>query len=152
VKKFLKAVGILVVVFIIFISGLLYWSASETDELTAEVTPFIETSMPLVTTWDVDKFKHLVSPEGLASFESEKGRRIIAYVSKVGSLKSFDKPIFVKSTSTASTSGKGRTIATFTVKARFENGDGVLTFTLVRTGSSYLILGINLSSDIFLEE
>ena len=151
-KKFLKFVGISVVVLVVVISSLLYWAASETDELTAEVTPFIETSMPLVATWDLDKFKHLLSPEGLAGFESERGRKITAFISQVGKLESFDKPIFVKSTSTASTSGEGRSIAIFTVQARFENGDGVLTFTLVRTGSSYLIQSINLSSDIFLEQ
>lgn len=151
VKKFLKIIGISIVAFIVIIVGILFWADYKSEEVIAEATPFIEESMPLVTTWNVDNFRHLFTPEGLAGFDSEKGRKITAYLSKVGQLKSFDTPVFVESNSIVTASGDRKNIVVFTVKARFENGDGALTFILVRTGVNYLIQGVNLNSDVFLE-
>ncbi|TDO96188.1 hypothetical protein [Marinomonas balearica] len=151
-KKFLKIVGVVVVVIITtfaILAFLMFNSISDTNE---KAIPFIEESMPLVTTWNMDNFGELLTPETLQNLRSERGQKVITSLSRIGDLKSFKKPTFVKSTSSANSEGTGGKTAIYTVEAEFENGQGLFTFTLLESESGYLIHGIHLNSDFFMEQ
>ncbi|PSU50207.1 hypothetical protein C9J12_05600 [Photobacterium frigidiphilum] len=150
--KFLKVVGAIILTIAVLVVSLMYWASTETQEVTDAATPFIEESLPLFTTWDATQFEHLFTPDGLAAVQSDKGKKIINYISKVGKLNTFEPPVFVKSTSSISTTSGSREIAIFTVHAQFENGAGDLTLKLVRSESGYLFETVNVNSDVFLEQ
>ena len=150
-KKFFKVFAILVALTVVLIGGLLIWAASQTSEVTAEATPFIEESVPLISTWEISQFEHLFSIEGRSALNSDEGQKVIEYLSKIGGLKSFDSPTFVKSKSSVATSGESKEIAIFTVEAKFENGAGLFTFVLSKVDSEYKIDRINLNSNAFLD-
>ncbi|HAS6809396.1 TPA: hypothetical protein GRI63_25735, partial [Vibrio parahaemolyticus] len=88
---------------------------------------------------------------GRSALNSDEGRKIIEYLSKIGGLKSFDSPAFVKSKSSVTTGGESIEIAIFTVEAKFENGAGLFTFVLSKVDSEYKIDRINLNSNAFLD-
>ncbi|EHK2884773.1 hypothetical protein J7H88_004436 [Vibrio parahaemolyticus] len=150
-KKFFKILAMLVALFAVLIGGLLFWAASQTSEVTAEATPFIEESVPLISTWEISEFEHLFSIEGRSALNSEEGQKVIVYLSKMGGLRSFESPVFIKSKSSVTTSGGSKEIAIFTVKAKFENGVGLFTFVLSKADSKYKIDRMNLNSNAFLD-
>ncbi|CAH7054693.1 conserved hypothetical protein [Vibrio chagasii] len=150
-KKFFKVLAILVALTVVFIGGLLFWAASQTSKVTTHATPFIEESVPLISTWEISQFEHLFSIEGRSALNSDEGRKIIEYLSKIGGLKSFDSPAFVKSKSSVTAGGESKEIAIFTVEAKFENGAGLFTFVLSKVDSAYKIDRINLNSNAFLD-
>lgn len=150
-KKFFKVLAILFALTVVFIGGLLFWAISQKSEVTAEATPFIEESVPLISTWKISQFEHLFSIEGRAAFNGEEGQKVIEYLSKIGGLKSFDSPVFVRTKSSVAISGESKEIAIFTVEAKFENGAGLFTFVLSKEDSKYKIDRINLSSNAFLD-
>ncbi|MBV7297085.1 hypothetical protein [Enterovibrio paralichthyis] len=151
-KKFLKVVGIVLGGIVLFFAALAFWSVQAISDAQERVTPFMEQSVPLVATWDVNNFEALLTPEMVESAQSEKGQKAFKYLSKVGGLKSFSAPKVLKVSSISDISGTGTDIAIVQVNAEFDNGPGVFTFTLLETDSGYLIQGINLNSDFFLEE
>ena len=149
--KILKVLGVIVFVCILLIGGMFYWAAHETHQVKAEVTPFLKKSVPLIATWDVANFEHLFTAEGKENIQSEQGLKVINYLSKLGALKAFEEPTFIKSTSSVTTKTGSSDVAIFIVQAQFENGGGLFTFTLMRTDSGYLIQAVNLNSEYFLE-
>ncbi|HCG8429559.1 TPA: hypothetical protein NKA19_004587 [Vibrio parahaemolyticus] len=150
-KKFFKVLAMLVALSVVLIGGLLFWAASQTSEVTAEATPFIEESVPLISTWQISKFEHLFSIEGRSALNSEEGQKVIEYLSKIGELRSFESPVFIKSKSSVATSGGSKEIAIFTVEVKFENGVGLFTFVLSKADSKYKIDRIDLHSNAFLD-
>lgn len=148
-KQFLKyLLGGLLVLVVVF-GGFFLWIGMKSSEITAAVSPTIEKSVPLVATWDIEQFKHLVSPDALYAFENEKGKKIFRYFSKIGKLKSFAKPKLVRSQSSTSENG---TYVIFSVEAIFEKGSGLLTLVLVPSDNNeYLIRSVNLNSDVFFD-
>lgn len=146
-KKFFKILGILVVVSALLFGAVLFWAVSKTNEVKAEATPFIEESIPLISTWEVSKFEHLLSTKGRTTINNKEGQKVLKYLSKIGGLKSFKPPVFIKSTSSIKTSNRSREIAIFTVEAEFENGVGIFTFVLSKADSKYKIDSINFNSN-----
>jgi len=151
VKTFFKVLGILVVSVAVLAGGLFAWATFKTQKVTNAATPFIEKNLPLVTTWDVSQFDHLFTDVGLESLKSEQGQKIIKYLARIGEMKSFETPVFVKSSSKFSTKTGKQDVAIFTVNAVFENGSGIITLSLVHQNSQYLFHGVHLDSNYYLD-
>lgn len=150
-KKVFKVLGVLVVSIAVIAGGFFTWATFKTQEVTSAATPFIEKNLPLITTWDIDQFDHLFTEVGLESLKSEQGQKIIRYLAKIGEMKSFETPVFIKSSSKLSTKTGKQEVAIFTVEAVFENGPGIITLSLVHQNSQYLFHGVHLNSNYYLD-
>ncbi|MBE1275522.1 hypothetical protein [Enterovibrio baiacu] len=150
-KKFFKMLCVFTAIAIFGFASLWYWSFTSIEETKAKAIPFIQQNMPLIMTWDAEQFSEILTPEALAIFQSERGKKISAYLSTIGKLVRHDEPEFVQIKSSVNTSGNGIELAIFRVPALFENGSGLLTIMLVEENGEYLFHHIQLNSDFFIK-
>lgn len=150
-KKFLKIIGSFFLVLIVLFICVGIWFAVKSAKYTEVAQPYLEKNMPAVVSWDFERLRPLLTPESLKEFETERGQKIYKLFSKLGALKSFEKPQFLGAKAGVTISEGAYDIVNFSMLGHFEAGDALFTITLAEDGDSYLIHHININSDAFLE-
>lgn len=149
-RKYLKIIGsfFLFVVVPLVCAGVWFGlNASKYEEI---AKPYLDKNMPIVTSWDFEQLKPLLTPEALKSFETERGQKTYKMFSKLGRLKSFDEPKYLSAKTGVSVGDDAYDVLNFTMLGHFDTGDALFTITLAKDNESYLINHININSDAFM--
>ena len=110
------------------------------------VVPYVEKVLPQLSRWDLETTRNLLDEEALSQVNDAALEHMLAYLSRIGTLESFDKPHF-RSTSTALTTGAvKRDVVTYRVKARYSTGEAEVTLSMVERGQDYALLHFNFQS------
>lgn len=150
-SNFFRVVGIFVISLVIIGIGVFFWLSKSISTHTEYATPFVEEAVPKITSWNLNKFEHLLTNSTLVLFQSKKGEKTLRFLSKVGALVSFEEPKIVKTSKVSNTENGTRNLVIFQVVAHFVKGEGLLTITLVENNKNYLIESIYLNSDSLLD-
>lgn len=150
-KKFLKVLGSFFLVLIILLVAVGSWIAFSSSNHEEKVIPYFAKNMPLITTWNIEQFKPLLTSEALAEFETERGQKVLKYFSTLGAPISFEEPEFASSISGVNLANGANEMVTFRVTGNFEKGAAILTITLAVKEETYKIQYIKVNSDVFLE-
>ena len=150
-KKFLKIIGSFFLVLVVLLICVAIWFSFNASKYEEIAKPYLEKNMPLVTSWEFENLKPLLTPGALKEFETERGQKIYKMFSKLGELKAFEEPKFISAKTGVATTEGAHDIANFTMLGHFEAGDAVFTITLATNNDSYLIHYININSDVFIE-
>jgi len=101
-KQFLKylGVGILsVIIFVVGIGVIKNFGGIDKDEI---FIPYIQESVPKLTTWDIEEYKLLMSEQGINSATPKQWALYLNTFKKLGTLKSVGTPELEKSHVSAS--------------------------------------------------
>jgi hypothetical protein len=135
--------GFLFLIVLFSALGLFAWHKRGKYEETA--VPYLKEAVQQISTWDESTARHYMSEEALANISEEDFTALIKWFSKLGSLQSMEEPTFNNVTSFVTGEGNYAVI-TYTVNARYDAGDAVLTVKLSDKGGRFEILGININS------
>lgn len=147
-KKFFKILGIIFAILIVVVIGLFITLESSKSDIDKTAKPYIKTNIEKIATWDYTKFDSLLTEEAKKSFQTEKGKKVLKFFSKLGKAISFEEPEFKY---IQNNTNSNQDIIIYTVKGIFEKGDAIITLTLNYQESSYKIKNININSDVFLD-
>jgi hypothetical protein len=152
-KKVLKILAILFLSLIILfaiIAGMTYYKSSQYEKT---VVPYIKEKIPLLSNWEYETTKSLMSPKVLENTKEEDLKKIIHWFSKLGKLNHIEKPEFRNVSTRSSFTGSGtETIVTYEILAHYENGDATITMSLLDNNSSFKIYHFNINSMALLNE
>lgn len=138
-----------VIVIVVAIVNIYSWHKSRQYQDTA--VPYIKAVIPEISKWDMNSLKGHMAPKVLEQTTDEKFTKVIGFFSKLGGLKSFDNPDFVKAYTGSNPEEGTQTIVTYTVEAVYENGDAEITLALLESGSSFKIYKFHIRSIALLE-
>ena len=68
-----------------------FWYGISADKYNQTVIPYLDKSLPEITSWQYSKLKPLFTPEAQSEFETEAGRATFILFTKPGKLQSIDK-------------------------------------------------------------
>lgn len=68
------------------------WFGIKADRYDETAIPYLESAMPMVTSWQYHQLKPLLSPGARQDFENEKVRSAYQAFSQLGQFQSMDKP------------------------------------------------------------
>lgn len=145
-KKVLIGLGCIFTFIALIIIGVNVYTGYKAAEYDKTAIPYIEASISEISKWDKDIFyKHLAS-EAKKDINQEKMEKIFQLFSKMGPLISYEEPEFTKVQSYVVKNGETRSIITYDVNAKYENGDALLTFTLIGKSETLELFYFNLES------
>lgn len=146
VKKVLIVLGVIFLVLVLIISGIgvFTWYKSSKYENTA--VPYIKAAIPELSKWDIEITKEYMAPEVKKEISDEDLNKVIKYLSKLGSLVSIEKPSFTNIYAGATLDSGKKTFVTYTINALYENGNAVITITLLDLGGSFNVYKLNINS------
>lgn len=137
---------------ILLIAGLVLYSllyGMRADRYDETAVPYLESALPKLTSWQYAKLKPLLSPEAQLVFENEKVQTAYRLFSRLGQLKSADKPQYKgSSTDTSQALGEVEVVA-YEVLLEFDSGPAVIKINLVADGESYYINHFGIQSEVF---
>ena len=145
-KKFLKGLGITVLVIAIIFAGIFVWVSIISSKYNETAIPYIEKVMPELSKWDVDVAKQYMAPEALDSVSDADFAKLMKFLSKIGSLKSIEEPQFQNASSSATTGTGTLTTVLYTFTAHYENGDATITLKLKPVENGYQVYHFNVNS------
>ncbi|KXF81932.1 hypothetical protein [Enterovibrio coralii] len=149
--KALKVVGAVLGILTLIAVFLVLWTEASLDDARINATPFIKESLPILTTWEPELYEPLFTEEARVAMQSERGKKIVTYLSTLGELKAFNEPELLKTSTHTSIDGDTKESAIFKVEALFEKGPGLVRIVLRKTPEGYRVHSINISSDAFME-
>ena len=145
-KKFFAIVGLILVVVIVVIGGIKYKSAQEAAQYETTAVPYIKMVVPELSTWDPQIIKSYMPVESLESTPEERIIRIVAYLSRLGALKSLAEPEFQRLYTYAPVGEIKKKVVTYEVAAVYENGDASITISLLDTTDSFKVYKFDINS------
>lgn len=134
----------LVIALVVATVNVVTWYKSTQYEDTA--VPYIKTAIPVLSKWDAESIKEFMAPKVLEQTTDENFSKIIKYFSNLGSLNSFEEPEFSDVYTGTNPEEGTQTIVNYTVDAVYENGDAVITISLLKSGNSFKIYKFHISS------
>ena len=150
-KKVLKFIGIFLLGFVLLFVVLAIWLSITSSKHTEKATPYLNKNIPLISKWDFEKLRPLLTQPALEQFETEQGQKIFKFFSKLGEAKSFEEPKFVNSKSSVTTTEGAKEMVIFNMGGHFENGYATFTITLESDDYEYKIQHLKINSDVFIE-
>jgi len=146
VKKVFIVLGVIFSVLIFLIAGIgaFTWYKSSKYEDTA--VPYIKAVIPELSKWDTEITKSYMAPEVQKEITDDDFNKVIKYLSKLGSLASFEEPNFTNIYTGATLESGKTTLVTYTIDAVYENGDAVITITLLDLGNSFNVYKFYINS------
>ena len=152
IRRIFKWIGIAILMLILLFvaAGFWTWKAKSDYELTA--VPYLREVIPEIAEWDSEVLWNHYSSDTRNGTSRESHDKIVRIMSRLGELKVMDDPEFSEVTSSAATSTGARTIVTYVVQAKFENGDATITARLLDDDGVLSIHGLNVNSMALYEE
>lgn len=149
-KKLVIGCGGVVAIAILGIASLFLLVSAKKSKYDRIAVPFLEESIPVLSTWNSDMFESFWAAEVKEKVEPERMKKLFGMYQKLGDLKSYNEPQFQQVM--ASTGNPYGSFVTYSIIAEYENGKARITCVLVPTksdGLKYWKLQIN--SDAFLD-
>jgi len=153
-KTVLKIIGSFVLVLaIIFVAAGIWFktSSSKYDEV---AKPFVINNINVITSWDFEKLKPLLTPKASKELDTLKGKKLFRMFSKLGTLQSHEEPMFMGAEAgagvTTGTEDGIYDVVSYSVVGHFSSGDAIILVTLTPANDTYLINYMHINSDAFL--
>jgi len=128
------------------IVGVKIYRQNMADQYSATAIPYVQKVVAELSSWDLEVIRGLMSEGALKSIEEEKLARIIRLFSKMGQLQSMEDPVYAQTD--VIDIGKGeQTLVRYTVKAHYQNGDALVTLSLLDREGQFSISYFNLTSE-----
>ncbi|MBW2503041.1 MAG: hypothetical protein JRE16_00575 [Deltaproteobacteria bacterium] len=141
-KKYFLMLGIWFVVILGIIAGSAVYNHYKSSRYDESAHIFLKKTVPQLSNWDVDQIRLLMAPEALERISDTTYNATITLFAKMGRLLSFDKPKF----SQIHLEDKDRAIVEYTIDAKYENGDAILTVNLLHEDGEFKIYHFNVQS------
>lgn len=149
-KKFFQIAGVILVIFIIAVSGFFYTLKDQSKKLTRESEPFVEQFFAKVfTTWNYEEFNK-ISHEDLKESMTEEQVRALFKLCE-GKLGPYEKILDIQGGGVVGHdwSFKNKTIgARHFIKAKFKNGEASINISLLKQHSTWYLTGFFINSSL----
>lgn len=145
--RILVGLGIVVMVIAGGIVALVGWVSHERSAYAATAVPYIKVVVPELSTWDPAQAKSVMDPDVLKQLPDEKLGRVLAFLSRLGHLKSMDEPVFTNVWSGTSTGTGAMTLVTYSIHAHFDAGDGDIVLRLHDRDGKFTVYSFNVNSE-----
>ncbi len=145
--KILGAVLLLILVCVVAIGG---YAKYQSDNFATNAIPYIKVIMPEIVTWDKEKWRKHMAPEAKSTLDQPDSDVVFKAFQKLGKFVGSQEPTEINFFAGADGTGISAK-ATYMVKAKFENGDADLVFSLIGRGSAIQLLGLNVNSPALLK-
>jgi len=128
------------------------WFGMKADRYDDTAVPYLESALPIVTSWQFEQLRPLLSPTARLEFENEKVQQAYQSFSRLGQLKSTGKPKYLWDRSDTSKSLGDIEIIGYQVPLEFDSGLAVIKINLVADGKSYYIQHFGIHSEVFADQ
>jgi hypothetical protein len=128
------------------------WFGIKADRFDETAIPYLESTMPMVTSWQYHQLKPLLSPGARQDFENEKVRAAYQAFSRLGQLQSMDKPRYSSSQKGSSKELGDVEVVEYQVTLHFDSGPALIKIKLVTDGETYFVHHFGIQSEVFLTE
>ena len=125
------------------------WFGIKADRFDETAIPYLESAMPMVTSWQYHRLNPLLSPGARLDFENEKVRSAYQSFSQLGQLRSMDRPRYIASQKGSSKELGDVDVVEYHVTLQFDSGPAVIKIKLVADGESYFVHHFGIQSEIF---
>jgi len=129
-----------------------FWFGIKADRYDETAIPYLELAMPVLTSWQYEQLRPLLSPEARLDFENEKLRAAYQSFSRLGQFQSMEKPRYTASRADSSPELGDIELVEYQVELRFDSGPAVIKIKLLADGKSYHVQHFSFQSEIFAEE
>ena len=116
---------------IIILAGIKIHTGRQAAQYDNKAIPYIKAAIPEISKWDKDIFNSYLSSEAKRKIDPDNLLKIVEVFKKMGALVSFEEPEFESTQPYGLVKGEEKTLIVYNVDAKYENGDALLTFTLV---------------------
>ena len=147
IKKLLVLFGGVLTCVIIILIGLNVYTGRQAALYDDKAVPYIKAAIPEISKWDKDIFYSYLSSEAKKKIDQDNLVKIFEVFKKMGPLVSHEEPEFERSQPFGSVKGEEKTLVVYNVDATYENGDALLTFTLVDGNDTLKLQYFNLQSE-----
>jgi hypothetical protein len=152
-KKFLAIVGGIALIIVLGFACFIGYAAYQGRALDASSKTYVEANVPtILSTWSKAELVNRSSPQLLKIINENAGQIDLLFqkCSRLGAMQSFGD---VKGNSRVFYSATGdKTItATYTSKAKFKNGDAVITVNLILISGQWQFLLFNVNSPLLIQ-
>ena len=153
-KKF--AFGSLFVFVVILTIGIKLYLVN-TRDYNDDAIFFIKSSVPIISSWDIEKMKPILTSDALTKLSTEKNKKWFKRLSELGQVKSFDEPIYDKGQKSINHNVKSDLLGfivvchfeIFDINGNIEKFDALFSITIIKTKESYLIQNLEIFPDKF---
>ena len=126
-----------------------FWYGIKADRYDETAIPYLESAVPILTSWRYEELKPLLSPGARLDFENEKVRAAYQSFSRLGQFQSMDKPRYTASQKDGSKELGDVEVVDYQGTLQFDSGPAVIKIKLVADGESYFIQHFSIQSEIF---
>ena len=134
-KKILIILGAVLTVVVLCFAGIKFYISYQASQYDAAVVPLLQKVIPEISTWQEDAIRKNLSEEALQRVSPQDFSAIVEKFSQLGSLKSFETPVFKEVSETRAPNvlpgnGPVTTTVSYTSEAVYDNGDAIITLML----------------------
>ena len=145
-KKVLMVFGGIFLVIVLAFAGMGLFAWYKSSQYDDTAVPYIKATIPEISTWNTELIKGYMAPQVLDETTDENFEKIINYLSKLGALITLGEPSFTRIHTGANIESGKQTIVTYTIDAVYENGDAVITMSLLDRGNSFQVYKFHINS------
>lgn len=151
IKKIIKGVLIIVILIALFFFGIDVFTGYQEAKYDDIAVPYLKNAIEQISTWDSEKAKLFLSEEALKEINENDLQKMFKWFSKLGKLISYEEPVFNKIMSGASIKEGSYRMIFYTVKAKYEKGDAILSIQLLDKDNDLKIYNFYINSEAFIE-
>ncbi|MCP4429978.1 MAG: hypothetical protein GY806_03280 [Gammaproteobacteria bacterium] len=127
------------------------WFGMKADRFDDTAIPYLESSIPILASWQYEQLKPLLSPAAKSDFNNEKMQEAYQLFSRLGRFESMERPRYSKNHSDTSKEFGDVEVVDYQVPLQFETGPAIIKVKLIADGKSYYIHHFGIHSEIFSE-
>lgn len=125
------------------------WYGIKADRYDETAIPYLESALPLLASWEYEQLKPLLSSRARLDFENQGVQAAYRNFSRLGQLKSMEKPRFVANRFDSSEELGDIEIVDYQVPVQFDSGPAVIKIKLIADGNSYHIHYFGIHSEAY---
>lgn len=150
-KKFFKFIGIGIFSIFLFIVGISIYSAINTSDYRENLEPFINKAIPIISSWELEKIKPILSDEGYAANKPEQWKLFFKKASTLGKLQSIGEIQLNYLTTKTPFGGSSITYSVFLIPVTYDTGNAHIQLWLQSSEGEAKVNKIKLLSDLLLQ-
>ena len=117
-KRFLKILVVIILTLIVGSGSCAFYMYKKSSELEVTAIPYIEKSIPEISTWNIEVFKSYVTQESNDNTSDEELLKLLKAFSKLGALKEINEISLLKLSNL--------NYLTYRVETSYENGPATI--------------------------
>ena len=150
-KKFFKYLGFGILSVVVFFIGIIVITSLGGIDKEETFIPFIEETIPKLTTWEIEPYQLLMSKESMESSTSDQWHLYLNKLKKLGTFQKLGVPELQNSKVVSATSTGTTTYAIYLVPLTFDTGEAHVELGLQHNDGKTEIYNIRFLSDLLLE-